>query len=218
MNITLDESHVYRVDGIIKPGVTSILDYNGLISEFCKQEFAAQKGSAIHVAAKLLFQDELDWDSIDKRIFPYVHSLALFVKHTGFKATSTETSGYYEHLDYCGTWDVTGMFPAGSHDGDFAMRAKGYNMLDDWVIDLKSGAPAKWHKLQSAAYLPLSLAGNRGALYLQADGTMAKFVEHKDPGDWSAFYSCLQIFHKETKTQQELEEHRANLKLWVEQK
>lgn len=197
--ITLDENHVYTVNGEVKPGTTGILDYNGLISDFCKQEFAAQRGEAIHQGAALLFRDLLDWQTVDPRIMPYLVSLQLFIKTTGFTAVTVEQKGY-SPLDYCGRWDVTGLFPY-SRDID-----------DDWLIDLKSGSAAKWHKLQTVLYQRMAKTAHRGCLYLQSDGTLAKLVEHKDLNDWKAAYSALKIYQAE----KALEKERENLRAWLE--
>lgn len=197
--IVLDSDHRYFVDGVRKPGVTEILDFNGLIPQFSKNDFAAEKGSAIHLAAKLLFQGCLDWSTVDERIVQYVRSLELFISTTGFKALSVEQAGYQRVFDYCGTWDVTGMFS---------------NDSNDIVIDLKSGSPAKWHGVQLASYQQLCSAKRRASLYLQVDGSIAKFVEHKDPNHWKVFVACLEIYKKE----KELDVYRQDVWDWLKSK
>src|SRR5215475_10749909 len=145
MNITLDEHHIYRIAGEIKPGVSQIIDHAGLIPDWCKQEFAAQKGTAIHEGSRLLLQHRLDWDSVDLRILPYLKSLDLFIRTTGLMATTIEHPDYH-HLGYCGTWDMTGVFLMSVNHAIWC------DLDDDWLIDVKSGAPAKWHRLQSSGY------------------------------------------------------------------
>lgn len=197
VNIALDANHIYTVNGVVKPGTTGILDGCGLISDFSKQEFAAQRGEAIHQGGALLFQDRLDWTTVEPRIFGYLYSLEQFRKTTGFKAVTVEQKGYHKLYDYCGKWDVTGLFPWSAL------------IEDDWLIDLKSGVPAKWHKLQTALYQRMAGTKHRGCLYLQPDGSLPKLVEHKDPNDWRAAYAARKLFEGD-------ETYRDQLNAWLE--
>jgi hypothetical protein len=63
--------------------------------------------------------------------------------------------------------------------------------------DLKSGLPARWHRVQVLAYSKLELyraATSLGLIYLHDDGTPATY-QHvpPKPRDWAAFQSALNL-------------------------
>lgn len=175
MHLTLDENHIYRLDGAVIPGVTTILDSHGLISSFAKDPIAAERGRLVHDAAFLLVQGRLDWATVDARLLGYVLSYAQLLDHTQWLSRAAEVS----------QWDPDYLF-AGTFDADFE---------SNWLADLKTGTPSKWHPLQTAAYKRLNGdKGRRAAIYLQADGSMAKLLEHTDRSDWPNFLSCLNVY------------------------
>ena len=161
------------------PSVTEIIDSHGLINEFSKQEFAALRGSMVHLAARYFLEGRLDFASLDDRIVPYIQSLQQWVMLTGFVATECEARRYHPLLKFAGTMDCVGVLPNNS----------------TFILDLKSGVPERWHGLQLAAYLIL-YGGyrRRGGLYLQKDGSMAEFREYDDPADAANFISCLNCY------------------------
>lgn len=175
MQLTLDENHIYRLRDAVIPGVTTILDTCGLISSFAKKPEAAERGALVHDAALLLVQGRLDWSSVDPRIIGYVLSYAQLLDHTQWLMRAAEVM----------LWDKDYLF-AGTFDVDFE---------SNWLADLKTGAPSKWHPLQTAAYKRLNGdKGRRAGIYLQEDGSIAKFIEHTDRSDWPNFVSCLNVY------------------------
>lgn len=171
------DHHEYRWHGEIVPSVTSILKHAGQISEFCMQEFAAQRGTQIHAACALLALDNLDWSTIDARILGYVLSYAEFLKTAGWKIESVEQQRYCPILKIAGTYDL---------------------LAEGWITDLKSGAPARWHKYQLALYhrlAGLDFKTRRATLYLQADGRVAKLVEHKNRSDFAEALKLVEDYY-----------------------
>ena len=178
-----DQDHSYWRGSQRLYGVTDVINDNGLMNgtDFFTEE-SRDRGKAVHVACELLFWNNLDWASVDKRIFGYVVSCAEFIAETGFKPKRTEFKAYHPELGYAGTWDG---------DGDTA-KLKGI------LFDLKSGVRAKWHGYQTAAYLELARVKgfnikHRGSLYLQENGSCGKFREHTDRNDWKVFVSALNL-------------------------
>jgi hypothetical protein len=179
-----DATHEYRLvwaDGReeILPSVTQVIDAAGLVNEFSKQEYAALRGSRAHEAGKYLFEQRLDWTSVDERILGYVQSLDKWIKLTGFVAERCEVRLYHPILKFAGSFDCIGHLPDGSRV----------------IADLKTGTPDGWHGVQLAGYMIL-LGGyrRRGGLYLQKDGDIAKWKEYEDPMDESNFISLLNVY------------------------
>lgn len=160
--------------------VTGLLDYHGLISDFSKDKDAALRGSMAHIAARYLFENRLDWASVDARILPYLHSLDQWIKLTGFVAEACEVQIFNEQLKLAGTYDVKGYMPDESR----------------WLLDLKTGVRERWHESQTALYLILEGGyRRRGSLYLRKSGKTANFKEHDDPNDASMAISLLNVYH-----------------------
>lgn len=69
--LTFDpEKHVYRLDGEKLPSVTGVLeplnDFSGVPADVLKR--AADFGTAVHLMAKLHFDDQLDEDDLDENL------------------------------------------------------------------------------------------------------------------------------------------------------
>jgi hypothetical protein len=141
------EEHVYRVDGIERPGVTEILKAAGLSDNATGAngwsidpdvlDNAADRGKVAHLAVELDCQKILDEDSLDDEIWPYVDAWRQFVDDTGFVPIANELLFYNPVDDYCGQIDIPG-----------------YIGEDLTIIDLKTGSIGlkPWHKYQLAGY------------------------------------------------------------------
>ena len=170
-----ETDHSYWLNSVRIPSVTQILDAVGLISDFAKQPLAAERGKLVHLACKYLGQGILDWSTVDRSILGYVQSYEKFLTQTQWLARAVEVSLYDKDYLFAGSFDV-----------DFT---------EGWLVDLKSGVKAKWHPLQTAAYHRLNGGkGKRGTLYLQADGSMAKFEQHSDRTDLARFLACRTVY------------------------
>lgn len=161
------------------PSVTGIIDSHGFISEYSKNEDAALRGSYAHRACEYFLEDRLDWETIDPRIIPYVTSLARWCLSTSFQSEAAEVRLYHAQLLFAGTYDVKGIIPK----------------LGRVLIDFKTGTAERWHEWQTAGYLLLEGGYRlRGSLYLQKDGSIAKFKQHKNPTDEAYFVSFLNTY------------------------
>jgi hypothetical protein len=142
------------------PSVTEILTSVGLIDTSWFTPESAARGTQVHLACRYLAEDRLDWATLDPRIEPYVRSYEKFINLSSATVASVEQSGYCERRKYCGTWDV----------------------VFNYVADLKTGQPEKWHRAQLGGYSLLISAPSNvkrlATIYLQADGSIAKARFH----------------------------------------
>lgn len=140
-NITLDENHIYRVDGIIKPGVSEVLKAEGFINfdgvPAAVLQRAMDFGTAVHTACELYDQARLDFGTLALPLVPYVSAWRNFKDDT--KAAIMDE--WIERISFCEKYGY-GFRP------DRVVLIKGKYIL----IDVKSGQPEAWHAWQSAAY------------------------------------------------------------------
>jgi hypothetical protein len=141
------ESHEFRVDGRIVPSVTAILMAAGIghtdttdegfeINEDV-MERARDRGTDAHFACQLLDEGDLDWDSLDEEIEPYVAGYERWKDQIGFVPDMIEAPLYNAADDYCGIVDRAGWI------GDERV-----------VVDIKTGSGGlkPWHPIQTVAY------------------------------------------------------------------
>lgn len=185
-DVTLDESHVYRVNGVIVPGVTTVLSqidtYEGIPESTL--EYASERGQAVHRATQLWDEDDLDLATVDPIIKPYLDAWVQFRGDTGFVVTAAEQIVYSERHRYCGTLDRQGLL-----DGE------------PCVVDIKAVAVVSpVTALQTAAYCEAArtdrrLKGaRRAAVQLRRDGTY-RWTEYDQGTDLSVFLSLLQLWN-----------------------
>lgn len=172
-----ESDHTYWLGSERIPGVSDILDAHGLISLFAKNDQAALRGTYVHKACHLLAQRKLDWDSVDERLLGYVKAYDNFLTDTGFEPEELEQEHFHELLRYCGTPDAIGR----------------HRSLGRFLYDIKSGAPARYHALQTAAYGGFFQGQlKRATLFLSAEGRY-NLRFHNDRTDWNQFVSCLNV-------------------------
>jgi len=173
--LTFEESsHTYWWKGEVVPSVTKILTGSGAVSNFIYSQSAADRGTIVHKACELLCLGTLDWSSVDSRLMGYLISFQKFREHTGWVSDIVEVQKYDPQYQYCGRFDWS---------------AGGY------LLDWKTGVKAKWDKAQIGAYWNLNgRTGRCACLYLQKDGSVAKFVEHDPREAWMEFLDALKKF------------------------
>ncbi len=180
LELTFDEeNHLYYYGGELVPGVTTVIDGAGLVSDFCKDEWFAHRGAQVHKACALLAQGKLDWATVDPRIMGFVLSYQRFLESvTHWKLINVETRIYLERSRCAGTYDA---------------------LFDYALIDLKTGGPAPWHAIQTAAYwlgaLEARRSTKRATVYLREDGKIGRFVEHTSRIDLPTFLKHCEDYH-----------------------
>lgn len=185
----IEPGHLYKVNGIIRPSVTQvmrdvrIIDYDVVPTEV--GEIAMERGTIVHQACELFDREELDEDSIDPVVRPYIDAYMEWKGKTGFTCSFIEHMFYHE-LGYCGTMDRTGDFP----DNTKA------------VLDLKTGEalvkrPVGVQLAAYAAKLGAPLTYRRIALRLSRKGKFqaTEFAPKTYFEDWAAFQSALNVYN-----------------------
>lgn len=144
--------HEYTLDGVVQPGVTTILRDQGITPDFSKVDpFYRERGTAVHAAIALDLRDDLVESTVDEHTRPLLGRARRIVSLLEMRPLAIELQMYDALTDTCGTLD--GLF----------MSRLGL-MLPDW----KAGEFCNGYKVQVVgAYLAmLRQAVERGDLVL----------------------------------------------------
>lgn len=106
-----EDGHVYTYNGQHWPSITGILKDEGFIDTAFYDEWSRDKGSHVHKAIKYYLADELDEETIDPVIVPYLSAFKRFMAESGFIVKQSETPGVNTVHRYSGTPDLIGCFP-----------------------------------------------------------------------------------------------------------
>lgn len=135
-----EQDHSYKLNGLPLLGVNEVIQKAGLSSYAdipqSKLEAAQVRGKFIHKACSLLDSGQLDWNTVDPAILPYVKCWEKFVKDNSVEIIQNEVKVYSSVLLVAGTIDRVVLY-----------RGK------PWYLDIKSGQKiAPETKLQLAGY------------------------------------------------------------------
>ena len=154
----------HEYDGGRSPSVTTVLKAAGYIDDRWFSEEARERGSAVHTLCERYANGErFDAKGRELASLEYVNAFAAWMRDTRAYAITTECI-IHNNLNgrpYAGRFDLLA-------------EIEGKRRL----IDLKTGAKAKWHKIQISAYA-LSKFDDESpvdpdqcaCLYLRADGS-----------------------------------------------
>ncbi len=180
------EKHEYRHGGHIYPSVTQILSDLGFTGSAYYTPESAQRGTDVHLATAYDDQGRLDWGTVDPIIRPYVEAWRAW--------REASLMGEPRHIEH--RLVSTAMQYAGTIDRAWTVPGK------TTVVDIKTGAPERWHRLQLAAYaqlleLPADEVADGILVYLSNDGrAKATAVNVVDMVPlrmtWDA---CLRVYH-----------------------
>lgn len=132
--------------------VTEVIQAFGIIRESNDSEWYMERGSAIHLATEYYDMGTLDESDLDPQLVGYLEAWKKYRADTGYNPKYIEKPLLHSIFGYCGKLDRDG-------------------------LDIKSGAPAKWHILQAAAYneleidSKLKLDSGFHTVYLQENGS-----------------------------------------------
>lgn len=128
-NIQFDpEKHEYSRDGIIIPGVTTVIGNVGIYDY--NQYVTTEKGDRVHEIMKNYIEGCLDYEKLTDEDIKLVERFDELTR--GFKFNICEKRVGNELYNYVGTCDY----------------------LSNQIIgELKTGKPEKWHIMQLAAYV-----------------------------------------------------------------
>lgn len=175
-----DERHEYRIDGIIVPGVTTIIKAAGMYDDRFFTEEARQRGTYVHGAALFLVQNDLHDDSILPAYRGYIDGVRMFLSETDC----------IPDVELCEKPQFNKIFMYGTKI-DLPCLFNGH----DSIIDYKSGAETPVTGIQLAGQAQLiGKPVKRYGLHLKADGKY-KLVEYKDRNDIKIFNAALSLYH-----------------------
>lgn len=179
--VFLEEGHRYLLDGVEIPSVTKIIeplyDFSGISA--ARLEYASERGTAVHKATELYDMGDLDEDTLDPVIVPYLDAWKKFKSENNVEILHVERRLYSKNHRYAGQIDRTAM-----------VNGSG------WLLDIKATASLSTAiGVQLAGYSGL-LDGTerRGAVQLKPDGTY-RLQEYSSKSDWPVFLSCLTVYN-----------------------
>lgn len=114
--------HTYFYNGNILPSITQILTAEGFIDTAFYDEWSRDKGSMVHLACRYDLAGELDEDTLDDEIRPYLSAFRKFMADSGFKVERSEVPGINTTYSYAGTPDLIGCFPKPTVARRFALE------------------------------------------------------------------------------------------------
>lgn len=179
-------SHRYFLGDEELPSVSRIIrplqDFSSVPSDVLAMKAAL--GTAVHLATELDDAGDLDEESLDDAVVPYLAAWRAFRSDTGAEFHAIESRLYHPQLRYAGTLDRLA-----------TLRGRG-----TWLLDIKSGASVDpWVGVQLAAYRLLVEADGRrvdsvGAVQLCPDGTY-RLHKFGHPDDTRCFHGLLAVYH-----------------------
>lgn len=156
--LTMDAEHVYRLDGQVIPGNTTILKDMGIVDTTWYTEDSRARGTYVHAASELIDQNDLHWPDVPSPYKPFLEGWVLFLKESGFITWKSELPVYHSQ-GFATTLDRIGILNG---------RAV--------LLEIKTGTVPKWAMLQTAGQMLAARERFKtGELELEAFPT-ARFV------------------------------------------
>jgi hypothetical protein len=149
------EGHVYTLpDGSHPPSITTILSAEGFVDTSHYDDWSRDRGSMVHLACHYDITGELDEDSLDDEIRPYLAAFRKFMAESGFKVEKSEVPAANLTYGYVGTPDLVGCFPAPTSSRRFALELNKegkYKLIphtdnQDFAVFLAAVATYKWKR------------------------------------------------------------------------
>ena len=159
-----EETHEYRLDGVILPSATQII--SAMIPTSASKfytEAGRERGTAVHLACELYDAGELDETALDPRLVPYLSGWKKFLRETRVTIVDAEHRAASKY-GFAGTRDRLAI----DHKGDKIL------------IDIKSSiAKPKWIGIQLGFYQQLAEEQGhkiveRWSVHLPGDGTFRR--------------------------------------------
>lgn len=162
------DDHVYRDEtGRIYPSVTDILSEVWPIDKRWYRESNTALGTEVHEATALIDQGQLTIDDFQGEVHVLAHCWQTFIERLSCEMLVIEKPSINRKLGYGFTVDRVVRL----QDDEIA------------ILDIKTGAPAKWHEAQLGAYAlgveeKFGLHVTRGFTIHLKPGRAARPVEH----------------------------------------
>lgn len=107
-----ETGHVYTLGDRVLPSITQIMQAMRVGHDYSHTDpIHALRGRAVHKAVELVDKSDLDVDSIDPVVRPYLEAYLKFKDDTGFRPIYNELRLYSAQDGYAGTLDKIGVFP-----------------------------------------------------------------------------------------------------------
>lgn len=172
--VQIDDDHVYWLDGVSYPSVTTVLKEVGLVNSDWYAPTGTTRGTAVHEMTELIDQWVLESHHAEEELRGYLQAYETFL--SDFKPTwhSREVSFVNPEDGVGGTVDCVGTLGTGDPDESL------------WVIDIKTGSHERHHGVQLEAYRRgLGLEAKKAILLLKKTGKYSFFTKHKTIGDFN---------------------------------
>ena len=176
-----DASHTYRIGGVRVPSVTQILqpltDLSGIPPEVLEAKRGL--GSRVHEATHYFDEDDLDEESVEPDVEPYLQAWKRFLVESGAKVLQCEQRVFDPALMVAGTLDRV-------------LLLNGQKVLADLKTSIATPASVG---AQTAAYMRLlgdPTVTHRAALRLRPDGSF-RLDMLTGADDYSVFVACLTL-------------------------
>lgn len=182
--LTFDaKTHTYRLDGVVVPSVTQVLSEAGLLDAQWYTDQHSLRGRIVHVITALDDRNALDESQVGDEYLGYLVAWRAFRTSVPWTILDIEQAVYHAAYRFAGRYDRRMCI---HEDGPYAM-----------LVEIKTGQPEQWHRLQTAAYLRCSLTVRspvveRYVVYLRNNGTY-KVCKHDDASDWDVFLAALAL-------------------------
>lgn len=192
MNIEFNaERHEYRVNGLIVPSVTQVLssvglpDLSGIPAELL--EWKAGLGSAVHKATELDDLGDLDEESLDLAIKPYLEAYRKFKIESGFVPLGMEEAVYSKKYGFAGRLDRVGFF---GHKSILSLIDYKTGLVDVKTVGPQtSGYQTGWNEANETK----DHIKARYALKLNKDATY-RLIRLDNKMDFQIFLNALNIY------------------------
>ncbi len=185
-----EENHEYRLNGLVIPSVTQIIEwvfrsFDGVKESFLEE--ASWRGTCVHKAVYLHELSILDWNTLDTQFVPYLEAWILFKKQTGFITDPEfmEKPCFHPVYKYGMTPDIPGSL--------FGVKT---------LLDIKTGNILPIAALQLAAYQeginatkPKEKIKARYAIQLKKDGKYKLSDEFKTKTDFNTFLCAMSVYN-----------------------
>jgi hypothetical protein len=185
------EKHIYSFNDRVVPGVTGILDQAGMVESTFFTPEACQRGTAVHKGANLIDDDCLDWNTVHENYVPYLQAYEKYLNENKVEWHYVETKVFDPILFYAGTLDREGIINR-----------------EYCIIDIKTGTPHDWAKMQTMAYKHARKVGaTRRILQLKSNGKYKLHPPYEDDQkDFAEFKAALVVANWKQRNKAWLEE------------
>lgn len=183
--------HRYSLGDSPLPGVTEILQDLG-VADFSRVpvrqlRIAQVRGTYVHKGIMLILRGDLDWDTVDPELLPYLESFKRLSESVRLETKIIEEPMANKELRYAGRGDWFGLMD-------------GRPSYIDWKSGM-TGSDVLAHRLSTKAY-DMMLPGSRDryTVKLRSDGKTAELHPMKNRQDGYLWEAAVALFHEKRRS------------------